>query len=822
MDRNEKQTAIMQSLCLFTSFLLVSCQFSGEKDFGGYGDSLFDEEWRFMKGDIANAERPDFDDSDWRELTIPHDWNIEPHAVQNDKYIGPFTKGTKDSTSTGNFDGGIGWYRKYFTVEKNDAGKVFYLCLDGVSVQSDVWVNGHHMGFHPNGYTPFNYNITKYLNAAGKENVVAIKTVNTGDNSRWYPGAGLYRHIRLSVSEPVYIEPWGVFITTPDVDAKRSTVNVDVAIRNDSDDESDVATLVTLFDREGRIVAYGEERKTCLQKNNIMSTVSLDVDQPKLWSPDSPALYTAEIKIFTGDKPSDIQYVKFGIRSIDFSVENGFLLNGERTILKGACIHHDNGLLGSATFDKAEFRRVEVLKNNGFNAIRTAHNLPSSQFLDACDSLGMLVLDEVFDMWVVPKRQNDYHLYFEEWSDRDMASMVLRDRNHPSVIMWSIGNELPERTDSVGFAIAKRLYDVAKIYDKTRPVTQAITSYGRIPKEHWDSTARAFALSDVASYNYLWKHYERDHGLYPDRIMMSSESTATDAFINWRMANEKSYVLGDFIWTGMDYIGEVGIGNARYDKPDGGHNAVKPWPWYLSWCGDIDISGNKKPQSYYRDVVWGESDLEILVHTPVPEGKVELVTKWGWPDEYPHWNWPDCENVPLPVNVYANFDTVRLLHNGNLIGEKAITREENLTATFMVEYQPGELTAVGIRNGKEVLTKSLITAGQPAKIRIIPEQTTVRANINDLAYVQIEILDEDGRLVPDAEVKIQLLFEGPGKLIACGNASPFDLESFNNPNLKSFRGRALAILQPGDKQGVMTLKVKAEGMQNAEVKIRVE
>ena len=272
----------------------------------------------------------------------------------------------------------------------------------------------------------------------------------------------------------------------------------------------------------------------------------------------------------------------------------------------------------------------------------------------------------------------------------------------------------------------------------------------------------------------------------------------------------------------MDYIGEVGIGNARYDKPDGGHNAVKPWPWYLSWCGDIDINGNKKPQLYYRDVVWSKSDLEILVHTPIPEGKVELVTKWGWPDEFPHWNWQGHENMPLPVNVYANFDTVRLLHNGQLIGEKAITREDNLTATFTVHYQPGELTAIGIRNGREVIAKTLVTSGKPSTIRLVPEQSTVRANLNDLAYVQIEVLDENGRLIPDAEVNIQLFFDGPGKLIACGNASPYDLKSFNNTNLKTFRGRALAILQPGNDQGVMTMTAKTEGMPDVNVNIRIE
>ena len=826
---------------ILLTFILTTCQMHKKSNLQHFDDRLFDSGWKFKKGDIAHAELPGFDDSDFRELTLPHDWAIEPQSIQDENHIGPFVKGIKDSTSTGNIEGGIGWYRKHFTIEGYESDKNVIIYFDGVSVQSEVWINGHHLGFHPNGYTPFYYDLTEYLNPPGKENVLAVKTINTGDNSRWYPGSGIYRHVWLSVSEQVYIKPRSVFITTPEVTSESSQVQVSVTVRNDTKATSEIVISTTIYDPEGRIAGSSEHRGMCDAGQETSPILTFNIDKARLWSPDTPDMYTTVVNIISDGKLSDTRRTKFGIRSLCFSSEKGFLLNGKETLLKGACVHHDNGLLGAATFDRAEIRRVESLKKNGFNAIRTAHNLPSAQFLDACDSLGMLVIDEVFDMWVHPKRENDYHLYFEEWSDRDLSAMILRDRNHPSVIVWSIGNEIFERADSSGLAIGKRLVSVARSLDTTRPVTQAICALWQIPSQHWDATIPAFDLLDVGCYNYEWKHYERDHRLNPDRVMIGTESFPKEAYVNWYMMKEKPYVIGDFVWTGIDYIGEVGIGNTRHGNPGEIDSPVRPWPWCLSWCGDIDICGDKKPQSYYRDVIWGESELEILVHSPVPEGKTELVSKWGWPDEYPHWNWNGLEGTPLMVTVYTNYDTIRLYHNGTLVGEHAVLKGKGafeypilqaggkptqtaipMAASFMVPYQPGILKAVAILNGKEVAIKTIETSGPPAKIRLVAEQKSVKPDPNDLVYIRIEITDEAGRLVPDSDAGIKLSIEGSGKIIACGNAAPDDLKSFNNPNLKLFRGRALAILQPGDKSGVMSLTAKADQFPEAAVEIIVE
>ena len=806
---------------LLPVILLASCRQTGQQDSYRLGDHLFDSGWKFMRGDLAQAELPGYNDEDWRDLTLPHDWNIEPNPIQDENHIGPFVKGIKDSTSTGNIPGGTGWYRKTFTLDRADAGNTFILYFDGVSVQSDVWINGHHLGFHPNGYTPFHYDLTPFLNPAGKQNVLAVKTVNTGDNTRWYAGAGIYRHVWLSVSKPVYIAPYGVFVTTPKVDPKQSKVALAVTVQNDTRKKADVVVKTVLYDPNGQVAGTSEFRQSCPPLGNITPTLDVTIETPQLWSPDTPALYTAQVEIFTGGKLSDTHQTKFGIRSIHFSAGKGFLLNNRETLLKGACIHHDNGLLGAATYDRAEIRRVELLKKNGFNAIRTAHNLPSAQFLDACDSIGMLVIDEAFDMWLHPKRDNDYHLYFEEWSERDVSAMTLRDRNHPSVILWSIGNEIFERAEPKGLTIAERLVATIKSLDGTRPVSQAICALWQDPSQHWDATIPVFALLDVGCYNYEWRHYERDHEMHPERVMIGTESFPREAYLNWRWAVEKTYVTGDFVWTGMDYIGEVGIGNTRYGEPGERARPVRPWPWYLSWCGDIDICGNKKPQSYYRDVVWGESDLEILVHSPIPQGKIELVSRWGWPDEYPHWNWAGNENVPLQVSVYTSYDTVRLYLDGRLIGEKAVDSSAKLTAVFTVPYQPGELTATGIKNGKEATSKSLCTTGKPAGIRLIAERESVRPDPNDLAYIQVEIIDDAGRLVPDATVTVHLTASGNGHLIAAGNASPDDLKSFRNPVCTTFRGRALAILQPSSEPGNLSLTAKPPTLPDAKIEIPI-
>ena len=809
-----KKIILKLILCSLPVVLMTGCRQPAKQENNHFGNYLFDDGWMFKR------ENDTMGYDDCRELTLPHDWNIEPHPVQDENHIGPFVRGIKDSTSTGNIPGGIGWYSKSFNLDSAYVGNTVFLYFDGVSVQSDVWINNHHLGFHPNGYTPFYYNLTPYLNAADEKNIIVVKTVNTGDNTRWYAGAGIYRHVWLSISGAVYIEPYGVRVTTPKIDSLSSQVDLSIVVQNDMETNADVIIKTVIYDPDGKVAGTSELRKLCPSGEKITPTLFLSIERPKLWSPDTPLLYTACVEVSANGELSDIRLTKFGIRSIHFSADKGFLLNGKETLLKGACIHHDNGLLGSATYDRAEIRRVELLKKNGFNAIRTAHNLPSAQFLDACDSIGMFVIDEVFDMWEHPKRDNDYHLYFDEWSDRDVSAMALRDRNHPSVIMWSIGNEIFERADSTGLAIAERLIATVKSLDDTRPVSQAICALWQVPSQHWDATIPAFALLDIGCYNYEWKHYERDHEMHPDRVMAGTESFPREAYTNWRHAVEKPYVIGDFVWTGMDYIGEVGIGNTRYGEPGERARPVRPWPWYLSWCGDIDICGNKKPQSYYRNVVWGQSNLELLVHSPVPDGKVELTSIWGWPDEYPHWNWEGYEDVPMQVSVYSNYDTVLLRLNGHLIGEKAVNPA--LTAVFTVPYQPGELMALGVKNGKEVLFKTLVTTGKPSGIRLRPEQKSVRPDPNDLVYMQIVVEDKSGRVVPDASVTVQLTVSGNGQLIASGNASPDDLESFRNPVCSTFRGRALAILQPGNKPGRMWLTAQADGFPEAKIEIKVD
>lgn len=787
-----------------------------------FGQTVFDTDWKFTEDETIDASAADYNDSEWRTLTLPHDFSIERNAGKDALHIGPFVKGIKDSISTGNIAGGTGWYRKHFTLDKQSEGKRVCIHFDGVSERSDVWINGHHLGFHPNGYMPFSYELTPFLKPTGTENRIAVRAFNPGDNSRWYPGSGIYRHVRLSITGKVYIPEGGIRIETPQARKGQAKILISAPICNETNKKANVKLSLNLYSPDGKCFLSKDYDRTIETDRPDTLQLTCDVSQPELWSPDNPKLYKAIIRITTDGISSDEYPETFGIRTLDFSAGKGFLLNGEPVLLKGACLHHDNGLLGAAAFDKAEFRKVRLMKENGFNAIRTSHNPPSEPFLDACDQLGMLVIDEAFDMWEHPKRDMDYHLYFREHAEKDIRALVRRDRNHPSVILWSIGNEIYERADARGLEIAAMLTAAVQAEDATRPVTQAICGFWEHKGREWDASAPAYALLDVGGYNYEWKQYERDHSLYPSRIMVGTESFPMEALQNWQLACKHPYVIGDFVWTGMDYIGEVGIGNTVYSKESGPYaTPTRTWPWYLSNCGDIDILGNKKPQSLYRDVAWNRSELEILVHAPEPEGLIERISKWGWPDEAPHWNQTCPEGEILKVNVYSRCDSVRLELNGNSIGTQPVSAD-NLTATFHVPYSPGELRATGFKTGKKVIQKILRTTGKAHHIELIPEEKTVSANPNDLAFVQIRIVDENGNLVPDAAVKLRLSVEGNGVLLASGNAAPDDMESFRNPECKTWQGKCLAILQPGKGNGSMRLFVSAENLPLAETAITVK
>jgi beta-galactosidase len=508
---------------------------------------------------------------------------------------------------------------------------------------------------------------------------------------------------------------------------------------------------------------------------------------------------------------------RFGIRSISFDAVNGFQLNGKSVELKGGCMHHDNGILGSAAIDRAEERKAELLKAYGFNAVRCSHNPPSEKFLESCDRLGILVIDEAFDMWQEAKNPEDYHLYFDEWWERDLSSMILRDRNHPSVIMWSLGNEIKERADSSGIEIMKKFRELIRRYDDTRSLTLAVNEFWDHPGRQWDLTAPAFEQVEVGGYNYQWWQYEPDHEKFPDRIMMGTESVPIHAFQNWQLVEKHPYVIGDFVWTAMDYLGEAGIGHTTCKTEEG--NQLMPWPWFNANCGDIDLTGNKKPQSYYRDIVWRLSDIEVAVHAPLPEGCKEAVSYWGWPDEKQNWTWPGHEGEIFKVNVYSRHERVRLELNGRIIGEKQISDTSLLTATFDVPYEPGELKARVIENGQPAESVSLITADEPKSIRLKADRQIIRADRNDLSYVSVEVVDKRGTVIPDAVIPVMFAVSGAGEIAAAGNANPSDTASLRQPLCKTFRGRCLVILRPYGPAGKIILRAKAEGLRPAKIVI---
>ncbi len=809
---------------LLSTFLLivlcVSC-IKSKPDFSTRNQN-FDANWKFHPGNVPEAEMESFDDSKWRTLDLPHDWSIEDLApVEGKKQIGPFSEDSPGKGATGHVVGGVGWYRKTFTTDQSMENKKVQILFDGVYMNSEVWINGQSLGVHPYGYTPFYYELTPYLNPVGEKNTLAVKVSNTGKNSRWYSGSGIYRHVDLVVTEKMYIPIWGISVTTPEVSNEKAKVKIKIELANEAKNSGKLLISTHLTSSEGSEKIKTETSIDAFSEEKANVEQNFELKNPALWSPESPVLYQAVTQVSLNGQLIDQQTTTFGIRSIAYSADKGFLLNGEPVELKGGCMHHDNGPLGSATIDRAEERRVELMKKFGFNAIRTSHNPPSRQFLDACDRLGILVIDEAFDQWQRPKNPEDYNLYFDKWHQRDLESMVLRDRNHPSVVFWSIGNEINERVDPSGLEIMKNLISIVKNIDTTRPITEAICFFWDHPGYKWESTIPAFAQLDVGGYNYKLDEYENDHKVAPERLMMGTESFPLQAFENWQMVEKHPYVIGDFVWTAMDYLGESGIGHSSVKK-DTKDTFSMDWPWYNAYCGDIDICGFKKPQSYYRDVVWKVSNLEMAVHSPIPDGMKEVVSMWGWPDEQQSWNWAGSEGQKLQVNVYSNYPEVRLELNGKVVGKKPVSPDTKLTAKFEVPYEAGELKAIAMKDGKDVKTKILKTTGTPVKIKLTADRPELKPSRNDLAYVTVEVVDEAGAVVPNASLPIQFKVEGDGELAAVENGNPGDMKSFRAPQVTSFNGRALIILRSTGKAGEIKLAAESAGLGSTSISIAVK
>ena len=567
--------------------------------------SQFNEGWIFHRGDVESAEKVAFEDASWRKLSLPHDWSIED-IPGKDSPLDPDAPG---EVSSGFFVGGTSWYRKHFSLAESMKEKHLYLQFDGIYMNADIWINGKHLGNHPYGYTTFGYDITDLVKF-DDENIIAVEVKNEGKNSRWYSGSGIYRHVWLISTQKTYIPTWGVFITTPKVNEGIAKIQMNIQIINETETIKDITVHSRVFNAEGVMRSQTKNKVdvTPSSENNVIQM--FEIENPKLWSPDDPNLYKMITQLKLNDQVIDEVENTFGIRSIEFSVDNGFLLNGKPTLLKGGCMHHGNGPLGAAAFDRAEERRVELMKKSGFNAIRCAHNPPSEAFLDACDRLGIMVIDEAFDMWKYQKNPQDYHVYFSDWWQKDVTTMVLRDRNHPSIIMWSTGNEIPERGKPEGVEESIMLKNFIKGLDPSRPVTAAVNGL-KPDKDPF------FATLDISGYNYAtggdhWKTniYQMDHDRIPGRIMYGAESYPLEAFGAWMDAVDNPYVIGDFVWTGFDYLGEASIGWLGYMQKK------EFYPWSHAYCGDIDICGWKRPQSYYRDILWEVGDKPYIFVVP--------------------------------------------------------------------------------------------------------------------------------------------------------------------------------------------------------------
>ena len=712
--------------------------------------TLFDSDWQFTRnGKTIN-------------VNLPHDWDIYEAPD-------PATGATKEGG--GWYPAGKGEYKKQFKVESGEwKNKRVMLHFEGVYQKAEVFVNGQKAGQHAYGYTPFTVDITQYLYKDKRDNEVVVKVDNSEQpNCRWYSGSGIYRHVWLVTKKQRYIDEWSVKVTTPDI----HTVNI-----------------------KAEVVMEDGTRKP-IEK-------TIHVEQPRLWSPDDPYLYHTTI-----EAEGDVVPVTYGIRTIEYTAEKGFLLNGKPLKINGACLHHDDGVLGAMAFDAAEIRKVRLMKESGFNLIRTAHNPTTRAFLDACDSLGMLVIGEAFDGWRTAKNPYDYSTLIDSCYQEDIHAMVKRDRNHPSIICWSIGNEVIERKDIRVVTTARKLKQAILEEDNTRPVTEALCAWD----DDWEIYDPHFEVLDIGGYNYMIHKHKSDHQRDPKRVMWQTESFPRDAFKNWKLVQEYPYIIGDIVWTGLDYLGESGIGRNYYEgERPGEHWREGGQPdWHGAYCGDVDITGYRKPISIYREMLWKEaydgefpSVLSIAVKEPDGyHGKIHQ-TAWSvWPT-WSSWNWPGWEGKPIDVEVYTKAKEVKLYLNDQLIGTKAVSEDTEYKAVFTVPYEPGVLRAEA--SGMVIL---LGTAGEPASLRLTPDRRVITADGQDLSFITVEVVDKYGWPCPDAAIPCEASVKGEGSLLAFASADLKDREPYTSSKVTTWKGRALLVVRSTEKKGKAQIRIKS-------------
>ncbi|MEH7097965.1 glycoside hydrolase family 2 TIM barrel-domain containing protein [Neobacillus vireti] len=766
-----------------------------------------------------------------KSVTLPHDAAItlerNAHSVTGHKK-GFFTDGTYE-------------YVKKFFVPTEFTGKRVTFEFEGVYMNAMVFINGDFAGQHPYGYSNFYIKADRFLKY-GEENEIKV-VARSYDDSRWYTGTGIYRNTKIMVANPVHIAVDGVKITTPDISSERAIVTVATVVENEGMNPQSTQVITEIVDAEGNIVASNIVPLTSFVNESATLHQRLYIKQPKLWNVDNPYLYSCRSKVMEGNNVLDEETNSFGIRSLSLDAEDGLRINEEVVKLRGACIHHDNGVIGTATIERAEERRVDILKEAGFNAIRSAHHPMSKAMLKACDRLGMLVMDEAFDIWTQNKSNYDYSLNFPTWWEHDIQAMVDKDFNHPSVIMYSIGNEIPETGSANGASWGRKLAEKIRSLDSNRYVINSINGMvsvmSQLQKLTQDSmtgdintlmanigetmkniqsmeivtnsTAESFAVVDIAGYNYADNRYLTDKELFPNRVICGSETFPKNIANNWKLVKENGHVIGDFTWTGWDYLGEVGIGKIEYEETSNGEGMFGTFPWIAAYCGDIDFIGNRRPASYYREIVFGlRKQPYIAVQRPAYYGKKPISTPWSWSDSISSWSWEGYEGYPVKVEVYSDADEVELLVNGKVVGKAGTGEDHVFKAEFDTVYIPGEIVAVAYTNGNETGRYSLISAASHVNLQVEVDRVKIEADDNDLAFVKISLVDEKGILKPLADRKVSVKVEGAGILQGLGSGNPKTEENYFDSTHTTFDGQVLAVVRP-TAMGTINVTVEAEG-----------
>jgi beta-galactosidase len=802
-----RSLAFMGRLFFLSALLVSFLHFSSSAQTRSIAD--FDKGWHFHLGDVKAAENPGMNDDSWRMLNLPHDWSIE----------GKFSKSNPATPEGGALPGGIGWYRKTFVIPAADKDKKVYVDFDGVYQKSTVWINGHELGFRPNGYISFRYDLTPYLKF-GVKNIIAVKVDNSVQpNSRWYSGSGIYRNVWLVTTNPVAIDHWGTYVTTPEVSEQSASVHLQTHIKNNTGKPTAVILNTSIYNAAGKRVSGNISKLIGIPDSATSAEQEITISKPALWSALKPSLYKVVTKVFVGKVVTDEYTTTFGIRYFNFDADKGFTLNGKHLKILGICDHHDLGSLGAAINTRALQRQLEILKAMGCNGIRTSHNPPAPELLDLCDKMGFIVMDEAFDCWEWKKATYDYHLYFKEWHKRDLEDQILRDRNHPSVIIWSIGNEIPQQGDTSALRLAPELAGIVHSLDRTRPITTA--------NDRPDTTNKIIKSGaiDLVGYNYHEFDYAKFHDRYPGKKFIATETTSgletrghydmpsdsiriwptrwdkpfttgnpdntVSAYDNvrpawggtheatWKVMKKYDFLSGMFIWTGFDYLGEP---------------TPYSWPSRSSYFGIVDLAGFPKDVYYMYQSEWTN---KTVLHI------------------FPHWNWEPGKTIDVWA-YYNHADEVELFLNGKSLGVKKKTGDD-LHVMWRLKFEPGTLKAVSRKNGKVVLTREIHTAGKPAKIGLVADRKNIRADGKDLSFITVKILDKDGNVVPDADNLVKFKINGNAFIASVDNGLETDHNPFKANYRKAFNGLALAIVQSKEKAGSITFTATSKGLQGATV-----